>query len=43
MQLAGLCQKYKESAEGFPKPERPKEIDESIIKRLADEIRSGQI
>ena len=40
VQLAGVCQKYKESAEGFPKPERPKEIDESLIKRLIDVIRS---
>lgn len=43
VQLAGVCRKYKESAVGFPKPERPKEIDESLIKRLADEIRLGQI
>lgn len=40
VQLAGVCRKYKESAEGFPKPERPKEIDESLIKRLIDVIRS---
>lgn len=43
VQLAGVCRKYKESVEGFPKPERPREIEESLIKRLTDEIRSGQI
>lgn len=43
VQLAGVCRKYKESAAGFPKPERPREIEESLIKRLTDEIRSGQI
>lgn len=42
-ELAGVCRKYKESAAGFPKPERPREIEESLIKRLTDEIRSGQI
>lgn len=43
VQLAGVCQKYKESAEGFPKPERPRELDENIKKRLIDAIRSGRI
>lgn len=42
VQLAGVCRKYKESAVGFPKPERPKEIDESLIKRFADKIIRGK-
>lgn len=40
VQLAGVCRKDKESAAGFQKPQRPKEIDESLIKRLIDVIRS---
>lgn len=43
VQLAGVCRKYKESAAGFPKPERPRALDENIKKRLIDAIRSGRI
>lgn len=41
VQLAGVCQKYKESAAGFPKPERPKGVKKGLIKRLTDEIIRG--
>lgn len=39
VQLAGVCQKYKESAEEFPKPERPEGFCKEQADKLAEKLR----
>lgn len=39
VQLAGVCRKYKESAAGFPKPERPEGFCKEQADKLAEKLR----